>query len=220
MTEKFTAHECLVPWYIMIDDYARRKLTYETDRLPAIARLATEAQKLLGFWYIAGLSLEDIHWGLLWRARGRATAPREYVAPSRSWVSVIVTPNEIKDEYDPEERHDFPIHHRSVQERGLRSLEATIIDVNMKNVINNNAFLQVSSGVLTIRSHGQLLSSLIIDARNFDKGFVLKFSSRAVTDEDFNRRTVLDFDFKMARENSPFSPERHMKVLLIAQWGN
>jgi hypothetical protein len=88
----------------------------------------------------------------------------------------------------------------------------------MKNVVDNNPFLQVSSGVLTIRRRGQLLSSLIADARNFDEEFVPKFSSRAATDENFDRRTVLDFDFKVACENPPFDPARHIKALLIAQW--
>ena len=213
-----TTSERLDSWYRMIDDFARRRLTYDTDRLPAIAGVATEVQAILGYQYICGLWLGDIHWGLLWRARGRAITPKDFVAPSWSWASIVVKPNEIRNEYDKYERHDFPIYRRSAQERlPPKALEATILQVDVKNVVDN-PFLQVISGALKIRNYCQLLSSLLPRAQDFDENFVLKFNARDAANVESQRRILIDFDSTEDREAPPFDARQGVMLFLITQW--
>lgn len=78
------------PWYDMIDTYMSCGLTYESDRLPAIAGLAK------AFWlksqdsYLAGLWRGGLLAGLLWRRYEFAALhrPAAFRAPSWSWASV------------------------------------------------------------------------------------------------------------------------------------
>ncbi|KAL8388885.1 hypothetical protein RB599_010180 [Gaeumannomyces hyphopodioides] len=77
-------------WQRVVEDYSRRALTFESDRLPAIAALATRMARLLDDTYVAGLwrsrMLEGLEWdcsGKYWRERRRASVRR---APSWSWA--------------------------------------------------------------------------------------------------------------------------------------
>ena len=77
-------------WYRMVSLFARRLLTYDTDKLPALSGLATEVAKFKNGTYYAGLWWEDMASGMLW-FRGRAAElnkPSEYLAPSWSWASL------------------------------------------------------------------------------------------------------------------------------------
>jgi hypothetical protein len=75
-------------WYLLIQGYSHRKLTKPTDRLPAMAGLAREMQKINGDTYLAGTWKRDIAAGLAWYSNQfeLPEAP-EYVAPSWSWAS-------------------------------------------------------------------------------------------------------------------------------------
>lgn len=106
-SEYFDLDSILQSWYRDVKEYARRFLTVPTDRLPAIAGLASIMNSALGGdRYVAGLWLSDIHRGLLWstftsdedpkwvRLRSKdhissrpAHPPMMYVAPSFSWAS-------------------------------------------------------------------------------------------------------------------------------------
>ncbi|KAH7035986.1 heterokaryon incompatibility protein-domain-containing protein [Microdochium trichocladiopsis] len=80
-------------WCQVVENYSRRELTFERDRLLAVAGLAKETQSVLrrdvadeayyaGLWkstFIAGLCWQDMHRGL--------RKSRTYVAPSWSWAS-------------------------------------------------------------------------------------------------------------------------------------
>lgn len=92
-------------WYGMVEDYSSRFLTYESDKLPAMAGLARSFQhdtlKDSGR-YLAGLWAEHFPGALLWRVRREARLPGElhpcaafeprrpmrYRAPSWSWASL------------------------------------------------------------------------------------------------------------------------------------
>jgi hypothetical protein len=52
-------------WDTLLNDYSNRALTYETDRLPALAGLASKVQRLLNSRYLAGIWECDLH-GLMW----------------------------------------------------------------------------------------------------------------------------------------------------------
>jgi hypothetical protein len=80
-------------WYKIITDYSHKKLTFSSDKLPAISALASEFAKETGSEYLAGLWREDLCTGLLWipvesplpNGPGRSDV---YRAPSWSWSSV------------------------------------------------------------------------------------------------------------------------------------
>jgi hypothetical protein len=91
---KYPAYEAyyqpISRWYRLFENYCSRLLTFEADRLAAIAGLAKEIQRQTDFEYKAGLWAEDIHTGLLWAVNGRGERPETYRAPSWSWASLDI----------------------------------------------------------------------------------------------------------------------------------
>ncbi|TVY15184.1 hypothetical protein LARI1_G008054 [Lachnellula arida] len=78
------------PWYNMIDIYMGCGLTYESDRLPAIAGLAKSLWLKSQDSYLAGLWRGGLLAGLLWRRYKLGALHRlaAFRAPSWSWASV------------------------------------------------------------------------------------------------------------------------------------
>jgi hypothetical protein len=81
-------------WYSMICfDYSGRKLTYESDKLPALSGLASLVANRDHSKYCAGIWWEGVAYGLCWRAvnwpGASLSKPAKYLAPSWSWASVI-----------------------------------------------------------------------------------------------------------------------------------
>lgn len=85
-------------WYYPILQYSQKKLTYETDRLPAVSSYAKLIASKSGDKYLAGLWKNNLHRGLLWKIQRRwrgtfdvlirkLTRPSKYIAPSWSWAS-------------------------------------------------------------------------------------------------------------------------------------
>ncbi|KAF3004796.1 hypothetical protein E8E13_002980 [Curvularia kusanoi] len=80
-------------WLQIVEDYTKRNLTFESDKLPALQGLAQYVLDLTRDQYLFGLWKSSLDVGLLWR-----TAPYEDVserrgrvadrAPSWSWASV------------------------------------------------------------------------------------------------------------------------------------
>ncbi|TAQ90843.1 hypothetical protein B7494_g864 [Chlorociboria aeruginascens] len=78
-----------------VDVYSTCELTYESDKLIAFAGVGKFYQELLGKTYIAGLWLEDLRIGMMWRCAGsfrdnhnndQLKIPESFV-PSFSWAS-------------------------------------------------------------------------------------------------------------------------------------
>lgn len=65
-----------VAWYIIIGEYSRMDLSLPSDRLPAILGLATRFQSWFHTTFVAGLWLEDLHRGLLWKTSHTSTGRR------------------------------------------------------------------------------------------------------------------------------------------------
>ncbi|KAK5995934.1 hypothetical protein PT974_04353 [Cladobotryum mycophilum] len=74
-------------WYMLIEEFSQRKLTVESDRLPALAGIAKVFAKSTGCVYVAGMWREHAITGLLWyrsgASRGSPTCPN---LPSWSWA--------------------------------------------------------------------------------------------------------------------------------------
>ena len=84
-------------WTACVEDYSKRRLTVESDKLPAISGIARAFQAAGMGAYCAGLWATDLLVGLAWssayhipRGGWRPTheRPREYRAPSWSWAAV------------------------------------------------------------------------------------------------------------------------------------
>lgn len=77
-------------WQLIAQQYNNTQLTFEKDRLPALAGAARRYAELLGGWtYLAGLWEEDLVFGLIWqKSAWREPRPLEQVAPTWSWLSL------------------------------------------------------------------------------------------------------------------------------------
>jgi hypothetical protein len=83
------ALELMRHWYLIANHYTRRKLTFDSDRLPAIAGVAKEFHSKTGYAYVAGLWKEDLITGLLWyrsSAYSAHDAPTSSELPTWSWA--------------------------------------------------------------------------------------------------------------------------------------
>lgn len=78
-------------WNSMLWEYGSRKLTFPSDKLPALAGVAKVYSELLNDEYVAGLWRKSMLKGLFWQSL-RCTAIDVYRGPSWSWVSVDGTP--------------------------------------------------------------------------------------------------------------------------------
>jgi len=129
-------------WYWLVSQYGHRSVTFEKDRLPAIAGLARIIGEALHDQYLAGLWKGDLHYGLTWYtisgklSRGleaymRDIRERNYVAPSWSWAACL----NVK----PIIPHD-----------GSMFEESVIVDAHI-DASPDDPYGQVSGGFLRIR---------------------------------------------------------------------
>lgn len=80
--------EALGQWYSLVSRYGRRKLTYPSDKLPAMSGIAREYSEIFGDSYVVGLWRSSMLGGLAWQSGGGCKAVSDYRAPSWSWASV------------------------------------------------------------------------------------------------------------------------------------
>lgn len=90
--------EYFMAWADIVQQYTSCDLTYDSDKLPAIAGLAQHWQALWGseVQYLAGLWNMDLPYQLLWipkkpnvrEIQYTWTRPQVYIAPTWSWASV------------------------------------------------------------------------------------------------------------------------------------
>lgn len=90
---KYSLDEALndIGWYVLLEEYTKRVLTYPSDLLPALSGLASKVQKLTKATYLAGLwALEDQipFRSLLWFSVNK-NARANNGSPSWAWSSVL-----------------------------------------------------------------------------------------------------------------------------------
>ncbi|KUJ10484.1 HET-domain-containing protein, partial [Mollisia scopiformis] len=77
--------EIYTAWYTMAENYSKRKLTKDTDKLMAIVGLAKDAQNYITDTYCAGLWLNDLIAGLVWKFDAESWSDtEEYEVPPGS----------------------------------------------------------------------------------------------------------------------------------------
>lgn len=75
-------------WYKrVVEDYTRRQLTFEKDKLVAISALARATYLNRHIGYVAGLWRDAIIPGLLWARKGEGCKSKTYSCPTWSWAS-------------------------------------------------------------------------------------------------------------------------------------
>jgi hypothetical protein len=82
-----TIRSVLNAWSGLISNYSACALTYEKDRLIALAGLARYFQPFIGCRYLAGLWETEFVSQLLWENAANSTRSTTYQAPSWSWAS-------------------------------------------------------------------------------------------------------------------------------------
>lgn len=76
-------------WREMVGEYSGMKLTYESDRLPALSGLAKQIQNFRTGRYIAGLWEDSLTTDLLWHSQTPASNRlKVWRAPTWSWASI------------------------------------------------------------------------------------------------------------------------------------
>jgi len=97
----------MLAWDAACRGYSRRKLTYQTDKLPALSGLARHfGSRCREDTYVAGVWLSQLPRALFWNVPGRERPegrppPTESGAPSWSWMSCAapVEPSKVEDSY-------------------------------------------------------------------------------------------------------------------------
>lgn len=77
-------------WYIMVEAYSHRPLTYQTDKLPAISGIAKLLHEMTKDDYYAGLWRSQLPGALLWTSKedNNKDIESEKCMPSWSWASI------------------------------------------------------------------------------------------------------------------------------------
>ncbi|OAL44083.1 HET-domain-containing protein [Pyrenochaeta sp. DS3sAY3a] len=74
-------------WGFILSSYSAADLTFQSDKLPAIAGIARSIAKKRGGQYLAGMWREDLEMQLCWRVQDPQNKP-QWRAPSWAWASV------------------------------------------------------------------------------------------------------------------------------------
>jgi hypothetical protein len=80
-------------WYSAVATYSERRLTFASDKLPAMAGIASSIQAITHDIYLAGHWRRELERSLFWQTRTESTSctpsrVKTYRAPSWSWASV------------------------------------------------------------------------------------------------------------------------------------
>lgn len=87
-SQPLTRGELTSLWQELVNVYTKRELTYESDRLPALAGLARFFETKLQDEYIGGLWRHELPEALCWTVDRPSERARHYSAPSWSWASM------------------------------------------------------------------------------------------------------------------------------------
>lgn len=129
-------------WHEIIEQYSALHLTYESDRLPALAGLSDQTRYNQRGEYLAGCWKDSLINDLLWQRFGESPRPRmgrtkDFSFPTWSWACVGET---IRFEVD--RFHQYPL------EQLCEVMNVQCAPLNALNPRGN-----VSQGELTIRGH-------------------------------------------------------------------
>uniref|UniRef100_L2GDG3 Heterokaryon incompatibility domain-containing protein n=1 Tax=Colletotrichum fructicola (strain Nara gc5) TaxID=1213859 RepID=L2GDG3_COLFN len=121
---QFKSSELLEYWCELVDMYCTRKVTYQSDRLPAISAIAQEFAVALKDKYICGIWKSDLPSGLLWSSQFaqsdnknpvRRPGPVERPKPTWSWSAYDDDVTWINTHLEKQKDPDFEILSHDIQ---------------------------------------------------------------------------------------------------------
>ena len=115
-------------WASLVEEYTKLRLTYISDRLPAISGLAASMYEAQPGRYLAGLWSDTIFQDMTWRALSAEEPITPWQAPSWSWASVR---SEIT--YEAREKGWMPsVIRRSPPQRPIPEAQLLEVDIVSK----------------------------------------------------------------------------------------
>lgn len=148
-------------WLSIVNDYCKLNLTHESDRLPALAGLASRFAHQTTGKYFAGLWQKDLVRMLLWSLKhswATCTRSRPSTAPSWSWASIAAY-------LEPSERGDNSPNYILVQDSHTsfrQDTNAHVLKVEC-SAPGINPFGEVPIGTILI--HSTVLHSTLVRRR-------------------------------------------------------
>ena len=92
-------------WQNLVQAYVRTSLTFSTDRLPALAAIATSLRNATGFNYLAGHWYELLPLGLLWYQDFPSSSVLRLVSPRKRFPSWAWISAELEERYSILHQH-------------------------------------------------------------------------------------------------------------------
>ncbi|KAH6843217.1 heterokaryon incompatibility protein-domain-containing protein [Chaetomium sp. MPI-CAGE-AT-0009] len=130
----------LSDYYSIVQEYCMRALTKSSDKLPALAGIASSLQPVLPGQYLAGIWTCDVITGLLWRrstfireSYDPSSDRRDSSAPSWSWAAAV-----------------GQIYFQHVDKLPPTPWQARLVDYNIVPLNRANPFGQVESGQIVL----------------------------------------------------------------------
>ncbi|KAK5266146.1 hypothetical protein LTR99_008145 [Exophiala xenobiotica] len=156
-----TFKEILRRWWNTVGDYTQRDLFAASDKLPALAGLASQFHRLTGATYVAGLWLEDFPMALLWntvvgRFSKTGHSVEQWRAPSWSWASIDGASNCVGDRILVSKESTL-----------VEQLEILSFDVALTST--ENPFGEVANAKLRVRGKVQR-ASRGVEKKQYDYG--------------------------------------------------
>lgn len=132
-SETLDVQTLLTNYHDLVSDYCYRKISFDSDKLPAFSGLARRLHPHIGGDYLAGIWSSDLRRALLWQAEMTyARHVKSYRAPSWSWA--------VTNEFVATVRHGLP-----PSLRGLR-----VVDYNVTPRDRSNPYGELEGATLVV----------------------------------------------------------------------
>jgi hypothetical protein len=203
-------HQAYMFWQVHVMDYSKRRLTYPSDKLPAISGLASRIHQVTGSEYFAGLWMGNFLKDLCWERvppneNSKWKLPLLYRAPTFSWASVDGGIYWDEDTY----YEDWTCH-------------TTVLDKSYE-LLGTNRFGHVGNCTLELRSpcFEASLSSTQYCGHTFEYSLSLKGTIESFTAdvllEDFTSENSLGFHERSVRRSAKDVPPqlKNEQVLVL-----
>jgi hypothetical protein len=160
-------------WYIIVVEYTRCYLTKSTDKLPALAGLASIFRANTGYTYMAGLWEEDFRDGLLWHidhSQNKARHLKVELPISWSWMSscfpvlyVTMTDSRTSSRFSP--HRDIKLMSRVITPKDPNNMLGEVINgsITVEADFEVLQLMDDHSGITILDSTGSKVSLFIDD---------------------------------------------------------
>lgn len=151
-TDLSAAEELHFAWFLLVENYSRRNLTFDTDRLTALTGIVKELARATSNTFVAGLWKEYLWRDLLWRtsiyshwlAEDGEICRRSKVLkmPSWSWVSVVGYITYTTNEFDSFKDHTLLA--SSIEVKMIGDLDSQFHSLDVSGLLKVRGFLEMA----------------------------------------------------------------------------